>query len=206
MAEWRDPNSPNNAAVLADSRAVRRGAPTKYNADIATRICELVAGTTLTLHQIARELDLGHGGVIVAWAHRHEDFGQQYARAREHQMQLRADELLEIADDSSSDWMEVETRSGRIVRMLDHEHVKRSEIRIKTRQWLMARYAPKVFGQRLTLTDAGGGSLKDLGKQSDEERYAGAVALMERIRSRLREAEANGEVSDAEFGDRNDRG
>jgi hypothetical protein len=206
MAEWRDPDSSNNAAVLADSRAIRRGAPTKYNTDIAKRVCELVAGTTLTLHQIARELGLGYGGVILAWAHRHEDFGQQYARAREHQMQLRADELLEIADDTSNDWMDVETESGRVVRMLDHEHVKRSEVRIRTRMWLMARYAPKVFGERLTLTDADGGSLSNLGNRSDEERYEGAVKLMERIRARLREAEANGEVSDAEFDDRKDRG
>jgi hypothetical protein len=194
MAEWRDANSSNNAAVLADSRTVRKGAPTKYNTDIAKRICELVAGTTLTLHQIAREVGLGHGGVILAWAHRHEEFGQQYARAREHQMQLRADELLEIADDASNDWIEVATMSGRVVRTLDHEHVKRSEIRIKTRQWLMARYAPKVFGERLMLTGADGGSLKNLGTQTDKERYEGAVKLMEQIRTRLREADAAGEV------------
>jgi hypothetical protein len=110
-------------------------------------------------------------------------------------MQLRADELLEIADDASNDWKDVETQSGRVVRVLDHEHVKRSEVRIRTRMWLMQRYAPKVFGERLTLTDAG--SLKDLGNQSDEQRYAGAVELMQRIRTRLREAEANGEVSPA---------
>jgi hypothetical protein len=121
-------------------------------------------------------------------------------------MQLRADELLEIADDASNDWMDVETTSGRIGRTLDHEHVKRSEVRIKTRMWLMQRYAPKVFGERLTLTDADGGSLKDLENQSDEERYAGAVKLMERIRTRLQEAEANGEVSDAEFHDQKVRG
>jgi hypothetical protein len=119
-------------------------------------------------------------------------------------MQLRADELLEIADDTSSDWIEVETESGRLVRTLNHKHVKRSEVRIKTRMWLMQRYAPKVFGERLTLTDADGGSLKDLGNQSDEQRYAGAVKLMERIRARLREAEANGEVPDAEFDDSED--
>src|SRR5215469_13849111 len=118
--------------------------------------------TTLTLHQISRELGLGHGGVILAWAHRHEDFGQQYARAREHQMQLRADELLEIADDASNDWIDVEMESGRVVRTLDHEHVKRSEVRIRTRMWLMQRYAPKVFGERLTLTDADGGNPKKL--------------------------------------------
>jgi hypothetical protein len=138
--------------------------------------------------------------------HRHEDFGQQYARAREHQMQLRADELLEIADNASNDWMGVETTSGRIVRVLDREHLERSEIRIKTRQWLMARYAPKVFGKRLTLTDADGGSVQNLGSQTNKDRYAGAVKLMERIRVRLREAEASEEVSDPEFGDRKDRG
>ena len=58
-------------------------------------------------------------------------------RAREAQQQLRADEIIRIADDASNDWMEVETKSGRMLRVFDHEHAKRSEIRIKTRQGLI---------------------------------------------------------------------
>jgi len=57
---------------------------------------------------------------------RYDELGASYARAREQQQHLRADELLEIVDDKSNDWVDVETRRGRIVRQFDHEHVKRS--------------------------------------------------------------------------------
>jgi hypothetical protein len=58
-------------------------------------------------------------------------------------MHLRGDEILRIADDASNDWLDVETRSGRMVRQFDHEHAKRADIRIRTRMWLMSRFAPR---------------------------------------------------------------
>jgi hypothetical protein len=59
-----------------------------------------------------------------------------------------ADEVLEIADDGSNDWMDKEAKSGRLMRTLDHEHVQRSRLRVDARQWLMERFAPDRFGPR----------------------------------------------------------
>jgi hypothetical protein len=115
-------------------------------------------------------------------------------------MQLRAEEILRIAEDGSNDWMDVETRSGRMVRQLDHEHVKRSELRIKTRQWLMTRFAPKVFGDRLQL-DASKETREAIAAQSPQERLEGALALIERAKRRVAEAFASGEISEADFED-----
>jgi hypothetical protein len=64
-------------------------------------------------------------------------------------MHLRADEVLEIVDDSSNDWMDYETKAGRKIKTFGYEHAKRSDMRIKTRMWLMQRFAPKTFGDRL---------------------------------------------------------
>jgi hypothetical protein len=121
-------------------------------------------------------------------------------RAREAAQQLRGDEILRIADDSSNDWLDVETKSGRIVRQLDHEHAKRSDIRIRTRMWLMTRFAPRTFGDRLQL-DAVRETREAIAAQSDQERLEGALALIARAKRRVAEAFASGEISEADFED-----
>ena len=121
-----------------------------------------------------------------------------YTRAREEQMHLRADEMLAIAEDGSNDWMDRETKSGRIVRVFDYEHAKRSDMRIKVRMWLMTRFAPKTFGDRLQL-DAGAETIEALAARSPEERLADAKALIARAKRRVAEAYESGEVTDADY-------
>jgi hypothetical protein len=116
------------------------------------------------------------------------------------QMELRADELLEIADDGGNDWLDVEANAGRIIRVFDHEHARRSEIRIRTRMWLMSKFAPKRFGERPQL-DAGRETREALAARSPAERLADAQALIARAKRRVAEAWANGEVSEADFKD-----
>jgi transposase-like protein len=214
---WSNPTNPNSAAVLQDclqhdltqsgkplsATPQRDGAPhrpTTYSPELAKRICELVAGSTMTLQQIARHLGIASAGVIQVWRQRHTDFAEMYARAREMQMELRADELLEIADDGSNDWMGVEAEEGRIVRVLDHEHVRRSEVRINTRKWLMTKFAPKRFGQR-PQPDSGKETMEAIAAKSDAERLEEMLALIARAKRRVAEAFASGEIREADFED-----
>jgi hypothetical protein len=113
-------------------------------------------------------------------------------------MHLRADEMLTIADDASNDWMDIETKNGRMLRVFDHEHAKRTDLRIKVRMWLMSRFAPRVFGDRLQL-DAGVETMDALAARSPEERLADAKALIARAKRRVAEAYESGEVSDADY-------
>jgi terminase small subunit-like protein len=108
--------------------------------------------------------------------------------------------LLEIADDSSNDWMDVETKAGRIIRVFDHEHARRSEIRIRVRQWLMSKFAPKRFGERPHL-DASGETMEAVAAKSPDERLEEALALIARAKRRVAEAYASGEISEADFED-----
>ena len=98
-----------------------------------------------------------------------------YARAREHQADAWVDELMEIANDSSKDYVDVETPDGRIEKRFDHEHVQRSRLKIDTLKFLMAKYAPKRFGDKIALDLTAKTAVEDL---SDEE-------LMERTRKAL---------------------
>ncbi len=43
---------------------------------------------------------------------------------------------------------------------LDHEHVQRSRLRVDTRKWLMARMAPKKYGDKMQHTGEGGGPIR----------------------------------------------
>jgi hypothetical protein len=62
-----------------------------------------------------------------------------------------ADELLHIADDSRNDWID-QRRGDETIRVADHEHIKRSQLRVETRKWLLAKMLPKVFGDKLDVT------------------------------------------------------
>lgn len=151
----------------------------------------------MTLDQIAQETDTPVSSFLM-WTARYPEIMEAYARAREQQMHLRADEIMAIADDASNDWMDIEVKSGRKMRAVDHEHVKRSDIRIRTRMWIMARFAPKLFGDRLQL-GASEETREALAARSPEERLADAKALIARAKRRVAEAYESGEVGEADF-------
>jgi len=50
---------------------------------------------------------------IFVWLEEHEDFARSYSLARQIQIEDLVDEILEIADDSSNDWID---RGGLTVR------------------------------------------------------------------------------------------
>jgi hypothetical protein len=60
--------------------------------------------------------------------------------------------ITEIADDGSNDWIERETKSGRMLTVPDQEHINRSRLRIDARKWLLSKLAPRKYGDKLELT------------------------------------------------------
>lgn len=72
-----------------------------------------------------------------------------YDEARELQAETWADEMIDIADDSLGDVYITQDRFGNDVAKIDGESVRRSQIKIHTRQWLMSRLHHERFGDRL---------------------------------------------------------
>ena len=62
-----------------------------------------------------------------------------------------ADEIREIADDSSKDKIVV-MENGVEKEKVDHEHIQRDKLRIDTRKFLMSKLASVVFGDKTTVT------------------------------------------------------
>lgn len=84
------------------------------------------------------------------WMNSHPELRELYARAKDDQLDLIEDEILEIADDATNDFMEIETKKGTKV-VFDKEAVMRSNLRIEARKWLMGKLKPKKYGDRTTL-------------------------------------------------------
>lgn len=61
-----------------------------------------------------------------------------------------ADEILEIADDGTNDWVERQNKDGSSYRAFDQEHYQRSRLRFDARRWLLSKALPKVYGDKLT--------------------------------------------------------
>ena len=66
-----------------------------------------------------------------------------------------ADEILEIADDSSSDYVERENKDGSTYIAVDHDHIARARLRVDARKWLLAKALPKMFGDRTVAEHSG---------------------------------------------------
>jgi predicted transcriptional regulator len=114
----------------------------------AERICALIT-EGYTLRQIASELGCTSGAIAI-WAGEDEAFAKRYARAMDLRTDRMAEEILDIADDGSNDWVERE-QDGRTVTVADHEHIQRSKLRVDARKWLMAKMLPKKYGDRTTI-------------------------------------------------------
>jgi hypothetical protein len=82
---------------------------------------------------------------IFGWLAEHEEFAKEYALARKIQIEDLMDEILEIADDSSNDWLEREGPDGKKYRVYSSESIRRSKLQIAAREWLISKLMPKRY-------------------------------------------------------------
>lgn len=128
--------------------------PTDYNQEIVANICERLS-LGESLREICRDDNMPGKSTVMRWLHAHEEFRDQYARAREAQAEHWADEIIEISDDGSNDWETRQSKDGSSYEAVNAEVINRSRLRVDTRKWLMARMAPKKYGDKVTQAHEG---------------------------------------------------
>ncbi|MCX2589848.1 DNA packaging protein [Proteus penneri] len=132
----------------------KMGRPTDYMPEVAEDICNLLM-LGESLRSICKRPGMPAIRTVMYWLQRNDDFMQQYARAREIQAELLAEEIIEIADDSSGDV--IVDDDGK--EQTNHERVARSRLRVDARKWYASKLAPKRYGdriqheQKITITD-----------------------------------------------------
>lgn len=131
------------------------GRPSVYSNVIADIICtRLAAGESL--RGICRDEALPDAATVFRWLassdERYGGFREQYARARDIQADALVDEILDISDDGTNDWMERKGADGQSLGwQLNGEHVQRSRLRVDSRKWFASKVAPKKYGDKITV-------------------------------------------------------
>lgn len=130
------------------------GRPSKYTQDLADSICEQLA-TGDSMRTVCKPDDMPAMSTVFRWLREHKEFQEQYARAKEEAADALVEEIQDIADDGSNDWMEHHDKDGNTGWKLNGEHVQRSRLRVDTRKWVASKLKPKKYGDRVDVTSGG---------------------------------------------------
>src|SRR5262249_30913258 len=103
--------------------------------------------------QIGDLPQMPHKRTVKRWLSEKPSFQMEYARAKKEMAEHFVEEMLEIADDGSNDWIERELERGNVIKVADHEHIARSRLRVDTRKWLMSKLLPKKYGEKLDVNN-----------------------------------------------------
>lgn len=140
---------------MADDQETNQGGrPELWSQDLADQFCGLIA-IGYSLRTACREEAMPSPSTVYRWIRQHEGFREQYARACEDRVDAMSEDILDIADDGSNDFMEVERKDGSTYEVVNSEALQRSRLRVDTRKWLMAKVKPKKYGDKLDLTSDG---------------------------------------------------
>jgi hypothetical protein len=111
-----------------------------------------------------------HVSTVYRWIAANDTFRDMYARAREDQADTLADQIIDISDDSTNDFVDAgvgENADGSpIATSFNSEHVQRAKLRVDARKWVAAKLKPKKYGDKLSTehTGADGGPIEMIKK------------------------------------------
>ncbi len=127
------------------------GRATDYSDKVGDAIClRLAAGETL--NEVCKTEGIPSERTVRTWALDPEHpFSPKYVRAREIGYLKMADELLEISDDATNDYMKRVSKDGEEYEVVNAEHIQRARLRVDTRKWLLSKMLPKVFGDKIAV-------------------------------------------------------
>ena len=116
------------------------GRPTKYSDELATKICERIAGGE-SLKKVCEDKSMPVRSTVHLWLldKDKKEFSDKYELACNIRAENMFDDLNNIADLSD-----------------DQESHNRSRLRVDTRKWYLSKVMPKKFGEKLDLTSKGG--------------------------------------------------
>lgn len=157
--------------------------PTDYTPELTDKICaEIVLG--YSLRTICKEESMPCVATVFNWFRIHPEFLEQYEKAKEAQADTLAEDILDIADDGSNDWMEKTDKDGQNIGwQLNGEHVQRSRLRVDSRKWIASKLKAKKYGDKVSNEISGpdGGPIQTELKPEDK------VILEHYIKTRSKE-------------------
>jgi len=122
------------------------GRPKDITAEIEDIIIELISVSSDGLEKICNANSiLPNVRTVRRYIVDNEKFRHRYARAKEEQADVLADEIISIADEL------YEIASSE----LTNEKINSARLRIDSRKWTSAKLKPKKYGEKIDLTSGG---------------------------------------------------
>lgn len=162
------------------------GRPTVFTPELGRDICRRLSEGE-SLRKILKDDGYPNISTVMRWLFEDttihtdfQEFQEQYARARQVQAELRAEEIIAIADDSEGDYIIRTNENGEEYEVPDHENIQRARLRVDARKWVASKLLPKVYGDKVSaeLTGKNGGPIQteDVSEKELARRIAFALA------------------------------
>ncbi len=118
-----------------------------YNPEFGRRICDIISTCTDSMSKICRDNpDFPAPKTINCWRLAHKEFSESYDAAKRIQTGLLAEELIDVARDSSND-MYADSEGGEKPNSVA---LGRSRLISDNTKWLATKLLPKIYGDRIT--------------------------------------------------------
>ena len=131
------------------------GRPSTYTPELADLLCSYIAEGK-SLRTICKIEDMPSMPTIFSWIRLYPEFLKQYEKAKEDQADAMVEEMLDIADDGTNDWMENLDKDGSVIGYkVNGEHVQRSRLRLDTRKWIASKLKAKKYGEKIQTEHSG---------------------------------------------------
>lgn len=144
----------------------------KEKNELINTICERISEGN-SLRSVLDPKDMPSMPTFYKWIDDNDERIKQYARACETRADVIFDEMFDIADDGTNDFVKKDIGDGVQVDQLNSEHIQRSRLRIDTRKWALSKMNPKKYGDRLNIESPEGSMSPKTGleNKSFEELY-----------------------------------
>lgn len=139
--------------IKKNKQMTQVGRPTIYTQELADEICEHLA-LGESIRTVCAPKHMPSIQTFFRWLREKPEFSEQYARAKQESADAMAEDIIDIADDGSNDWMERHYRD-QTEWVTNGEALQRSKLRVDTRKWLMAKMKPKRYGDKIDMTTNG---------------------------------------------------
>lgn len=132
----------------------------EFSQELFDKICEKIATSSQSTRATCKE-NMINPTTFYRWINKDEEnqrYGGKlrniYARAKEDQVEFLVDEMLEIADDGSNDYMTI-TKGDVSYNVEDKEVTNRSRIRVDVRKFIASKLKPKKYGDSIDVKSGG---------------------------------------------------
>ena len=151
------PDKPRNAtghSTASRLPSVLEGKPHRpsvFSPTVASAICQRISNGE-SLRSICRDADMPSLSTVMTWTGVKPAFSEQYHSAVAARAEHIFEEVMEIADDSANDMVQVEEGKW----AANPSAVNRAKLQVDARKWYLSRLLPKKFGERTQVEHSGG--------------------------------------------------